>query len=77
MDVVVCKTCDDLLAVYKRAVKLYADAELSCRGLLGDDFRQAWKEMERLRQACREADDAVLAHLRQHRSHLYPNLHKP
>ena len=50
MDVVVCKTRDDLLASYKRAVKLYADAELSCRGLLGDDFRQAWKEMERLRR---------------------------
>jgi hypothetical protein len=28
--------------------------------------------MERLRQACRDADDAVLVHLRQHRSQLYP-----
>jgi hypothetical protein len=32
-----CKTCDILLSTYKQAVKLYADAELRCRGMLGDD----------------------------------------
>ena len=67
MDAVVCKTCHDLLAAYKNAVRVYSDAELSCRGLLGDDFQRVRKEVERLRQACRDADDALIGHL--HRDH--------
>ena len=60
-----CEACNDLLGAYKRAVRLYKDAELGCRGLLGDDLRLALKELERLRLACRNADEALLSHLRQ------------
>ena len=59
-----CKTCDDLLAAYKRAVKVYTNAEPSFRGLIGDEFQLAFKELKRLGQACRDADEALMAHLR-------------
>ena len=61
----VCKRCDDLLAAYKSAVRLYVDAERGCRGLLGDDLQRVRKEVERLRRACRDADEALIGHLRQ------------
>ena len=61
-----CKACGELLAAYKHAVKLYSTAELKCRGMLGDDLQLALEELKRLRQACRDADDALMAHLSQH-----------
>ena len=61
-----CKACDELLAAYKHAVKRYSTAELKVRGLLGDDFQLALKKLKRLQQACRDADDALNAHLSQH-----------
>ena len=36
------------------------DAERGRRGLLGDDFQRVRKELKRLKQACRDADDALL-----------------
>ena len=62
----VCKTCDDLLAACKRSVRLFTDAERGCQGLHGDDFQLALKELKRLRQACRDADDTLMAHFSQH-----------
>ena len=41
----------------------YVDAGQGSRGLLGDDFQRIRKELKRLKQACRDADDALLAHL--------------
>jgi excisionase family DNA binding protein len=60
-----CKTCDALLAAYKQAVNLYTNAGQSFRGALGDDSRLAFKELRRLRQACKDADNALMAHLHQ------------
>jgi hypothetical protein len=60
-----CKTCEDLLAAYRSAVSLYTNAERSFRGLLGDGFPVALKELKRLKQACRDADDALTEHRRQ------------
>jgi hypothetical protein len=37
----VCKTCDELLAVYKREVRLFGNAVLKISGTLGDDSRLA------------------------------------
>ena len=63
-----CKTCDDLLVAYQRAVRLYKTAARDIGTLVGDDFRRASKQAELLRQACRDADSAVMAHLRQDHS---------
>lgn len=60
-----CKTCDALLAAFKHAVSLYTNAGESFRGALRGDSRQALKELRRLRQACKDADNALVAHLHQ------------
>jgi hypothetical protein len=68
-----CKTCDALLANYKLAVRLFADAEQSFRGAVRSDFQLALKELKRLKQACRDADKALMDHWRQdHDNHLVP-----
>ena len=60
-----CKRCEELLATYKHAISLYTTAQQRIRELLGDDFILAFKELKRLRLECRNADDALMAHLRQ------------
>lgn len=60
-----CRTCDDLLAAYTSAVNLYTAAARDIETLVGDDFRLASKDTERLRLACRDADNALIAHFRQ------------
>jgi hypothetical protein len=59
-----CKTCDELLAAYKHAVSLYTTAQRGFLGPLVGDFDLAWKELKRLREACRAADDGLLGHWR-------------
>ena len=63
-----CKTCDELLAAYKREVRLFGNAVLKISGALGDDSRLATQEAAHLQLKCREASDALLAHLRQQHS---------
>ena len=60
-----CKTCDELLTAYQRSVKIFVNADRSLQGLLRDDFQRPLKELERLRQTCRGANAALLAHWRQ------------
>ena len=60
-----CKRCDELLAVYRRAISLYSTAQRRIRGLKGDDFILAFKELKRLKVECRNADDALMGHLGQ------------
>jgi hypothetical protein len=60
-----CKTCDELLSAYRGTAKLYTAAQERFQGLLGDDFKLAWKELKRLREACKAADEALLVHWRQ------------
>jgi hypothetical protein len=60
-----CKTCDDLLAVYRSAVSLYKTTVRDSTTLLGDELRLASQETERLRLACRDADNALITHWRQ------------
>jgi hypothetical protein len=69
-----CRTCDDLLDAYKSAVRLYTTAAREIGTLAGNEFRVAFKQSEGLRQACRDADNAVMAHLRQDHSNFS---HKP
>jgi hypothetical protein len=54
-----CETCDKLLVRYKHAVKLYATAERSCPGLVGDDLRLTLENTTRLKQDCRDGDDTL------------------
>ena len=72
----VCKTCDDLLAAYKRSVRLFTDAERRCQGMLGDDFRPALKKLQRLHLACMDANAAMTAHWSQHTAMRIRGLHK-
>jgi hypothetical protein len=60
-----CRTCDDLVAAYTSAVDLYTAVAQDIGTLVGDDFRLASKDAERLRLACRDADNALSAHFRQ------------
>ena len=60
-----CKTCDDLLAAYSGAVSLYKTTVRDSTTLLGHELRLASQEAERLRLACRDADNALIAHWRQ------------
>ena len=62
-----CQTCDDLSAGYKSAVKLYTQAMRDMAGLVGADFQLALKGLEQLRLKCRDADDALTEHWREHR----------
>lgn len=63
-----CQTCGALLAEYKQRVRLFTNAERRLRGTIRDDFRLTLKELQRLKQACRDADNTLIAHLRQDHS---------
>jgi hypothetical protein len=60
-----CKTCDDLLGAYQRAVHLYTTTVVNTAGLFGANRRLASQEAERLKLACRDADNALISHLHQ------------
>jgi hypothetical protein len=60
-----CPRCDELLAAYKHSVGLFTTAQRKIRGLVGDDFQRASKELVRLYQKCMDANAAVTAHWRQ------------
>ena len=60
-----CQRCDELLAAYKHAVGLFTTAQRKIRGLVGDDFQLASKELVRLHKICMDANAAVTAHWRQ------------
>jgi hypothetical protein len=60
-----CKTCDDLMAAYQRAVCLYTTTVVNTAILFGANRRLASQEAERLKLLCRDADNALIAHLRQ------------
>jgi hypothetical protein len=70
----VCKTCDDLLAAWKRSVRLFTDAERGCQGLHGDDFQLALKKLQRLHLACMDANCAMTTHWSQHTATLLSKL---
>lgn len=57
-----CKSCNDLLADYRRAVSVYKTTVRDSTTLQGVELRLASQEAERLRLACREADNALKAH---------------
>jgi hypothetical protein len=63
-----CKTCDELLAAYKLKVRLFGNAVLKISGALGDDSRLATQDAAHLLVECRDASDALLAHLHQEHS---------
>ena len=68
-----CEICDGLLANYKSCVRLFTNAQRSLRGAIGDDFQLALKELKHLKQACEDADRALLDHWRQdHGNYLDP-----
>jgi len=63
-----CKTCDKLVAAYKLEVRLFGNAVSKISGTLGDDSRLATQEAAHLLAKCRDANEALLAHLRQEHS---------
>ena len=60
-----CQRCKELLAAYKHAVSLFTTAERNMRGMVGDDFQVALKELQFLHEACQDANAAVTKHWRQ------------
>jgi len=61
-----CPICDNLLLAYKRAIKLYVDAELNiAERYPADDYEADLEEAERLRLASRDASDAFMEHWQQ------------
>jgi hypothetical protein len=65
-----CKTCQELLGLYDRSVRLYMNAAHNIKGTVGDDFKRAFAEAERLKLACREASDNLMMHWRQKHGNL-------
>ena len=65
MSPVGCKRCSELLADYRDAVSVLTDAGRKFQGPARGDFPVALKELKRLRQACKDADDALIEHWRQ------------
>ena len=63
-----CETCDDLLSAYQRSVRLFGNAVSKISGTLGDDSKLATQEAAHLLVKCRDANEALLAHLRQEHS---------
>jgi len=59
-----CQRCNELLAAYKHAVGLFTTAERNMRGLVGDDFNVALKELRFLHESCLDANAAVTKHWR-------------
>jgi hypothetical protein len=53
---------NSLLDAYKRSVSLFTTAERNMRGLAGDDFHVALKELARLHETCMNANSAVTEH---------------
>ena len=53
---------------YDAAVAAYAHASGQLSGLTGEDFRRAWAECERRRQACRSASNMLREHISSDRS---------
>jgi hypothetical protein len=72
MFVLACKMCDELLVAYKRAVGLYTNAARTMPEMLGDEYPLAIKEMTSLSEACKAANDALLAHLRENHHPVNP-----
>ena len=57
-----CEMCAKLLADSKRSAGLFTKAVQRIPGILGDDSRVAAEEVDCLRQACKDARDALMAH---------------
>ncbi len=64
-----CKTCDDLLELYERSVKLYAHITHKLSGALGSDFMHTYEMAERAKATCQLACDNLMDHWR--------SVHKP
>jgi hypothetical protein len=62
-----CKTCGELLGVYKRSVHLFTKAVLNIAGVRGIDSRFA-SEADHLRLKFKDARDALMAHQHHHDS---------
>jgi hypothetical protein len=60
-----CETCNNLLAAYKHCARVLTNVGLCFRDVSGEDFPPALTELKRLRQVCRDADEALIAHWRQ------------
>jgi len=66
----ICKKCDELLALYERSVRLYTNAVHDITGALGDDFTRAFANAESLKQACQAASENLMIHWKQKHGHL-------
>ena len=60
-----CKTCEELVADYKRSVGFFTKVVHRIPGILGDDARVVVFELDLLRQKVKEAREALMAHFHQ------------
>ena len=60
----ICETCNQLLADYKRSVHLFTDTMLYSRGALKSDSGLDVEQADRLRQVSEHARDALMEHRR-------------
>jgi len=61
----VCKTCENLLTTYDHAVRLFTHAVQNV-----SDIRRLARDAKPMEQNCKDASDALMAHLREHRSYV-------
>jgi hypothetical protein len=63
-----CKTCDDLFSFYKHSVSRLRNA------VLEDESKLAAEESDRLRLKCKDACNALMAHMREEHSNVTKKL---
>ena len=63
-----CKTCDDLFSFYKHSVSRLRNA------VLEDESKLAADEPDRLKLKCKDACDALMAHMRKDHSNVNEKL---
>jgi hypothetical protein len=63
-----CKTCEELLAAYKRSIGFFTKAVQRIPARFGDDSREAAELVNRLRQGFKDGREDLMAHFRQDHS---------
>ena len=66
---ITCEKCWKLLELYKSALMAYEKASSQLSGIIGDDFKRAFEQCERLRHACQAANAEALAHINSTHEH--------
>jgi hypothetical protein len=64
-----CETCNHLFAAYPHSVSLFRATVRKGAGTIRDDSRAVVKEAARVSRQCRDGNEALMAHWREHQGY--------